>query len=345
MTQQTFDIRGLSAGDYNSKDTDFGPGEVWDQLFVSPLDDPTLTQQLGGTPLAIVTRSSTRGARVVRESALAPRRTPFEVGRFLVENLIDLGHQVRVYDPNSIRGGFRQAISVPTVTQADTVQWDHNLFAPERPAEIQGGDNMTLNLALFYRRGVIHLKAGWFRIFCSNQLVDDRLNLVPSMKHLGSVDDDQVATWLRSAIATASMSGQIDRGLPQKPIGWLAEQFFAEIPDSRVSDIKTRIVEAVGSTGASVLSHQIQALALAKKVGPVDVINAVTNLTRPRWTWQGGDAVSLGGNQDLPIVSPSTVYRHQENVVDALLQGFFIGVLETGSLSHPIIENSPYQLA
>lgn len=193
------------------------------------------------------------------------------------------------------------------------------------------------------------LQAGWFRAYCSNQLMDGRLGLVPALRRIE--DAEGVQSWLTSAMGAALLFTRGLGGLPLETepfpavaVDWTLSQLQREEAeqDGRIQHLVRELRDKLGSAGAQVLLEQFSYMD-ADELAHIDLVNAVNNLTRLRETWRG--ATVLGGDQALSIVSPRVVTRVQTDAVDLCLQALFLGAQASDSMTHPLLIENPYQPA
>lgn len=349
MTDTVF-IPGLLSGHYPSAQlsptTEFA-SENWETLHFDPIDDPVLIERLGGRPLVIRTADAANSTKLISlRSSRAAGPTPYDAGVQLIRTINELGHDVTVLHAAATKGGLRQAFTVPTITRPDSIQWDRGLFSSMLGP--QEGDELNLVIALFFRKLKVQLMAGWLRPYCSNQLVDAELGLAPALRRIPDVND--ITPWVTSAIGAATvLATRKARAVPppeETPfytptVRWTANNFTNQPDiDHRVRALREDIEDRVGVAAGDLLAQQLFAMAEAN-ARPIDIVNAVTNLSRPR-----GSLITdhpLPGDPERPIVSPLVVGRHQDAVVDDLLQALFLGNRVMNGPEHAILEAHPFR--
>lgn len=342
-------IPGLTQGHYASERATNAilPSENWETLKFDPIDDPVLIERLGGRPLVVRTSGSTGATKLLSvRSARVPEVSPYDAGVQLVRTINELGHDVDVLRAQPTKGGLRQAFTIPTITRPDPIEWDRGLFSSMLgPKE---DDGLNLVIALFFRKLKVQLMAGWLRPFCSNQLVDRELGLAPALRRIPSLDE--ITPWATSAVGAATvMATRKSKAIvpPQelpffKPtVRWTANNFAAGADsDPRVLSLREDIEDRVGVTAGDLLAQQLFAMTEVD-ARPIDIVNAVTNLSRPR-----GSLITdrpLPGDPERPIVSPLVIGRHQDAIVDDLLQALFLGNREMSGSDHEVLEAHPFR--
>lgn len=344
MTQTTLEVTGLAPQKFAPGFEGFDAPEVWDTVRFESVDDPTVTERFGH-PMAIRTMDSSKSARLITQSTARAPMLPSDVGQAVVSSIVSAGHEVVVKPMSPTRGGFRQAFLVPTLNKVDPITWDHGLFSRD---EDETNDGLQLVVGLFFRKLRVQLRAGWFRLYCSNQLLDERMGLTVPLSRIR--DLETVETWSTGAVGTAQVLAKKNRKksdsepLPAPAVRWAAENFISPERPAELGIVRAGIEDTLGMLAGDVLARELWALREAPTTRVEDLVNAVTNLSRPRHSWIGPD-FTMPGDPSRPIVSPSTVIRYESDTVDALMQALFLGTRATGCDTHAMVEAHPFRSA